>query len=76
MKSEISSKRADKPYPKLMRVKDKKPNEEYVVLFTSFRNGIVVARGAVSPHPLGHYSAVWDGEWFEDFDGAVTLSNG
>ena len=46
-----------------------------IVMFTFTFAGTVVASISTRGYKVGHYSATWDSQRFDDFDGSVTLSN-
>jgi len=70
MKSQITHKTSPE-YPKLMQSKS---GSNIVVLFSEPGVGIVV-NGKDSLNPIGSFSHGWAMDYFEDFDGSITLSN-
>jgi hypothetical protein len=73
MKSIIKTDREERNFPKLMISLDK----DLVVCFLREDRGTIVSERADSlgPNGVGYYQEDWDMEEFEDFHGAIILSN-
>lgn len=63
-------------FPKLMRRKKSRDKSQYIVLFLTFREGIVVSHDGGTYHPFGQRDDAWNIGAFEEFDGTVELKNG
>jgi hypothetical protein len=62
-------------YPYLGKA-DKKVEEQFVVLFTSYKTGVVVQTNDKTYWPLGHTDIRWaEYDCFTPFTGSITLSN-
>lgn len=59
-----------KPFPKIMRSK----RSGMIVLFEKATVGTVLSRGQSAYDP-GDHRATWADEYFEDYNGPVTLQN-
>ena len=65
-------------FPKLMRRKkngDVTKETQYIVLFLTLRNGIVVSNNGAERHPFCQIIDTWNFEAFEEFNGEVVLKN-
>ena len=73
MKVEVKecSKKAERPFPKLMI---SKVNKTILVLFTAPTEGTII-HSKDNYHPLGFHSQKFESGYFEDFEGEITLSN-
>lgn len=73
MKVEVkeSSKKAERPFPKLMI---SKTNNTTIVLFTSKNEGTILQ--SIDDHnPVGYHTQSFAYRFFKDFEGEITLSN-
>ena len=73
MKVEVKecSKKAERPFPKLMiSIR----NKTIIVLFSSPTEGTVI-HSKDNYHPLGFHSQKFESGYFEDFEGSLILSN-
>jgi len=81
MKSKINtSTNKDYTFPCLMKYNNAEHNiNDFIVLFTSRTNGTVVHvyepdnENIKDPRKLGEYSTIWSIEFFQPFDGEITL---
>lgn len=73
MKVEVkeSSKKAVRPFPKLMISKQ---NKTTIALFCTPTKGTII-QSMYKLHHVGYHSSDFDSERFEDFEGSITLSN-
>ena len=73
MKVEVkeSSKKSERPFPKLMI---SKVNKSILVLFTAPTEGTII-QSKNNDKPVGFYSRDFGDSYFEDFEGEITLSN-
>jgi len=70
MKSIVTDKSLEKPFPKLMKSKE----TGIVVLFEKEKVGIIVGN-PIGSNAMGYVSTAWSMEKFIDFDGDVLLRN-
>jgi hypothetical protein len=70
MKSIITEKKEKEEYPKLMV-----SSIGRIVLFTSYKKGVLVDPNEVLTDDIGCYSNCWAMDDFKPFNGTVTLSN-
>ena len=66
-----SSKKAERPFPKLMV---SKRNKTTIALFCTPTEGTII-QAVFKQHPVGYHSFGFASECFEDFEGSITLSN-
>lgn len=65
----------EKPFPKLMRVKDYYDNNgKTIVLFIEHRLGTVI-NNQNGYHEVGYYYEKWDMSQFEELNEPITLQN-
>ena len=78
MKAVINEKKtpvAKIKYPYLGKA-DGAVEKQFVVLFTSYKTGVVVQANYEANWPLGHTATRWaEDECFTPFTGSITLSN-
>lgn len=72
MKVEVNEldKKQIKAFPKLMGTKN-----GYIVLFSKPEKGVCLKKPESTADIIGSYYDEWNMDYFEDFNGSITLSN-
>ena len=78
MKAVINEKETpveESKYPYLGKA-DKQVEKQFIVLFTSYKTGVVVQTDKEAYWPLGQFDTHWaEDDCFTPFTGSITLSN-